>query len=449
MRLIFGIVVLTSSVIALAALQYAMPASFDNPPAVNHPGIVQFRVFTPFVHVAPVHVSSFLWTFRVLLLAAWIGYGIILVSAYQNKGPATTFTLNTIAGTAVLVAFLFPPSLSSDVYAYAGWGRMWAIHGWNPYVRTLREFGEIGDPAGLIAPVAASTTHGPVWILIVCIVAGVFRNAGLWAQIVALKLLAAAALVLAAVSARAVADFYDSRKAELTLLAVGFNPVFLIEGPGNGHNDVLMAGLMLAGIAVYLKNRPRLGYLLVGFSIGIKFVTAAIVPWLIMRQVSREPHGKRVAATALALGIVLTPLVVGYTVFQVHTNVIDGIKAVYEHQTDGARASASTVGSGVAESAVAAGARSGLLRSAGLLLLYVLLTVAVWRSHVPGFYLSCWAVFSLSIIIFAAPVSFAWYMVWPISASLIGWDRFGITMNLVFGFLAAYLLAVYTLPYAR
>jgi hypothetical protein len=59
-RLIFGIVLLTTSVIALAALQYVMPISLDNPPAVNHAGIAQFRLFTPFVHVAPLDVGQFM-----------------------------------------------------------------------------------------------------------------------------------------------------------------------------------------------------------------------------------------------------------------------------------------------------------------------------------------------------------------------------------------------------
>ena len=193
---------------------------------------------------------------------------------------------------------------------------MWVIHGWSPYERTLRSLGELGDPAGLMAPVGASTTHGPIWIALVCAIVGLLRSLGLWVQVVALKLVAGAAILAAAISGREVARFYDPRRAELALLAIGFNPVFLIEGPGSGHNDVLMVALMLGGIALCQKGRQRVGYLLVGLSIGIKFVSAAIVPWLIWQQVSRQPPRERLATTALALGLVLAPSVVGYAAFQ-------------------------------------------------------------------------------------------------------------------------------------
>ena len=428
--LLSGILLLTGSVIGLAGLQYFMPPSFDNPPGVNQAGIAHFRNVMAMAPVAPMGVSAFSWTFRVLLAGAWIGYGMILLGGYRYEGRPGTLTLPAIGSIAVLVALLFPPSLSSDVYAYAGWGRMWVLHGWNPYVRTLGSLAEIGDPAGLIAPVGASTTHGPVWIVIVCAVVGLLRSAGLWTQVVALKLLAAAAVLATAASGRAIASHHDSRRAELALLAIGFNPVFLIEGSGSGHNDILMAALMLSGIALCLKGRTRVGYLLLGLSIGIKFVSAAIVPWLIVQEVSRQPRGKRFVAAAVALGLVLAPIVVGYAAFHVQTNVFDGIKTVYEHQTAG-------------------GTPSVLWRLAVLLLLYGVLSIAVWRFDTPGLYLSCFALFTMTLIVIGAPVPFAWYMVWPLGASLVRWDRFGLKVNLACTALAVLLLLSYTMPYAR
>jgi hypothetical protein len=78
-----GIVLLTASVVGLAGLQYLMPASFDNPPGVNHAGIDHFLSVIPMVHVPALSISRFSWMFRVLLATAWIGYGMILVSGYR------------------------------------------------------------------------------------------------------------------------------------------------------------------------------------------------------------------------------------------------------------------------------------------------------------------------------------------------------------------------------
>jgi hypothetical protein len=77
------------------------------------------------------------------------------------------------------------------------------------------------------------------------------------------------------------------------------------------------------------------------------------------------------------------------------------------------------------------------------------LSLAVWRSDTPGLYLSCFALFTMTLIVIGAPVPFAWYMVWPLGASLIRWDRFGLKVNLACTALAVLLLLSYTMPYAR
>jgi len=441
--------VLTGSVIGLAIVQYLMPPSFDNPPAANHAGVVHFRTVISAADVTPLSVPAFLWIFRLLLAAAWIGYGMILSIAYRYGTGIGRYSLPIIGGCALAMALLFPPSLSSDVYAYAGWGRMAVLYDLSPYFHTLRSVAELGDPAGLIAPVGASTTHGPVWIALVTALVSGLGGAGLWVQVVALKLLAGVALLVAAISGREIARFYDPRRADLALLAIGFNPVFLIEGPGNGHNDVLMVALMLAGIALCQKRRPRAGYLLVGLSIGIKFVTAAVVPWLLIELVRQRPH-RRLAATALALGLTLAPTLIGYAAFRVHTNALAGIKAVFEHQLAGMEGTASTAESGsIATSSTASVSASILPRVGVLLVVYAVLSLAVWRSSVAGMYLSCWALFTLTLIVIGAPVAFAWYMIWPFSASLVRWDKYGIIISSACAVLSIFLLARYTVLYLR
>ena len=180
--------------------------------------------------------------------------------------------------TPLALAFLFPPALSADVYAYAGWGRMRALHGWNPYTHTLSELAALGDPAAGLIPVPAPSNHGPVWNIAASGLVALLARAGLWWQVTALKALAGLALVIAAFAARELTRVYQPRHAELTLVAVGLNPVLLIEGTGSGHNDIVMVALMLAGLAAHARGSSRAGYLLVGLSGGVKFISLAIVP---------------------------------------------------------------------------------------------------------------------------------------------------------------------------
>lgn len=444
--LVCGVLLSITSVVLLGGLQYFMPPTFDNPPGVNQAGIVHFQSVLLTRDLTPLSVPAFVRASRFLIVASWIGYGMMLFSSYRYRTDLGRHATVIAASSAALVALLFPPSLSSDVYAYAGWGRMLALHGWNPYAHTLQSLAELGDPAGLVAPVPASSTHGPVWVGLVAAVVSVLRSMDLWVQIVALKLLAGMALLAAALGARLVAGSYDKGKAELAFLAVGFNPLFLVEGPGSGHNDVLMAALMLGGIALCNRGRSA-GYLLLGLSAGIKFVTAAIVPWVIWEQVARLPASKRLGAAALATSLALAPNVIGHRVFSAETGVFEGIRTVFERQTVNVASTGETEGIGAPPARSVS--TSMLMRGATILLIYVLLTLAIWRTKAPGFYLSCWSVFSMTVMVFAAPVLFPWYIVWPFSTAVIRWDRLGAGATLACAVLALVRLVQYTVPYVR
>jgi len=442
-----GLLTLAGSVAGLAGVQYLIPASFDNPPGVSHAGLLYFRPVNA-TELTVVSLTTFAWTFRLLLAAAWIGYGTMLVASYRSTTDLGRFTIPVVGAAAIAVAVLFPPSLSSDIYAYAGWGRMLVMHGWSPYAHTLASLAETNDPAGLLAPVAATSTHGPVWIALVSATVALLSGAGLWWQILALKVLAALALVAAAVGAREVARSYDAERSNLTALAIGLNPLFLIEGPGSGHNDVLMIALMLAGIAFCQKERPRAGYLLVGLSIGIKFVTAAIVPWLILEQIRGHRRQAWLAPVVLAVGLSLAPTLIGYLAFSAQTNPLTGITTVFARQIAADKPSAPI--SAAIERNPSTPSRRGALPRVGLLLaVYAALTLMVWRSGVPGRYLSCWALFSLTLVVIGAPVPFAWYMIWPFSAAVLRWDKHARVVTATCVVLSVFLLAQYTWLYTR
>jgi alpha-1,6-mannosyltransferase len=443
-----GLLTLAGSVIGLAGVQYLLPAVFDNPPGVSHTGLLYFRQAIAAAELTAVGPAAFAWAFRLLLAAAWVGYGTMLVASYRSATDLGRLTVPLIGAMAIAMAILFPPSLSSDIYAYAGWGRMLVMHGWSPYAHSLASLADINDPAGLIAPVAATSTHGPVWIALVSATVALLSGVDLWWQILALKVLAALALIAAAVGGREVARSYDAGRSSLTALAIGLNPLFLIEGPGNGHNDVLMIALMVAGIALCQKERPRAGYLLVGLSIGIKFVSAAIVPWLILEQIRRHRRQPWLGQAVLAVVLSLTPTILGYLAFGAQTNPLAGIGTVFARQVaaDDTTATAS-VATGTNQST---SSRSGALPRVTLLLaVYAALTLMVWRSAVPGRYLSCWALFSLTLVVIGAPVPFAWYMIWPFSVAVLRWDNYARVVTATCVVLSVFLLAQYTVLYAR
>ena len=95
-------------------------------------------------------------------------------------------------------------------------------------------------------------------------------------------------------------------RAEAVLL-FAWNPLVLLEGPGNGHNDLLM--IVLAALAVAVWQRRRwwaLAVVLLALAATIK-APAVLVGPLLLAEVLRIPQGWRrrawVLGASLALGV--------------------------------------------------------------------------------------------------------------------------------------------------
>jgi hypothetical protein len=92
-------------------------------------------------------------------------------------------------------------------------------------------------------------------------------------------------------------------------LLVGLNPLVLVFGVGGGHNDALMALVVLAGIWLLLRGRAAGGAAAVTSAAGIKLSAALALPFM---AVAERPSRRVVAGIALS-GAVLAGI--GFAVF--------------------------------------------------------------------------------------------------------------------------------------
>ena len=103
-----------AAALATGLLQYLMPASFDNAPSINHAGVIDFSSAI-FGRTWPsLHTVLFVWSFRILLAAMWLAYA-LMVRGLLDDDNSRRWALPLVAVIALLVAFLFPPSLSADL----------------------------------------------------------------------------------------------------------------------------------------------------------------------------------------------------------------------------------------------------------------------------------------------------------------------------------------------
>jgi hypothetical protein len=178
---------------------------------------------------------------RALSMASCVLGVVGLVAAWWALRDATSRVVVVAAGTWAVPLLLTVPLFSRDVYAYAGQAHLLDV-GLDPYTR---------GPADAPGPLAAevddvwSRTRSPYGPVFLQVAALLVRGQHVLSAVFLLRMLAVAGLVLVGWGVHRLAA--DPSRA--LWLAVA-NPLVLLHGVGGAHNDLLMAGLLTAGLVL-------------------------------------------------------------------------------------------------------------------------------------------------------------------------------------------------------
>ena len=208
---------------------------------------------------------AYAWAFLFLLAAAFVAYvaGVLLV---RRSAPRFA-VVAAIACVVQLAPLASPLLLSTDAWTYWDYGRIAAIHGGNPYDDAPSRFRD--DPAFPYVGTDwrdATTVYGPAFTLAsepVAHAAGASADAAAWI----FKTIAALAVVVAAFLAARL-----SRRPQLALAFVGWNPVLAVHLAGGGHNDAWIAVFVVAALAAAVA-----GY---RWAAGVCWALASLVKWV-------------------------------------------------------------------------------------------------------------------------------------------------------------------------
>jgi len=196
-----------------------------------------------------------------------------------------------------------PPLYSGDIYAYAGQGHLVAnsidpyVYGPGDYEPTSK-FSFNMDPVWRYSP----APYGPLWLGLSGLAVGIPGN-HLLVSLYLLRGIEVLGFLLLAWAVPRLARTYGvpvNRALWLVLL----NPLLLLHGIAGGHNDILMVGLVAAGLAV-VARRPGWASLIAGTALVtlaalIKAPALAVVPFLPL-----------LAGRRLAVSIPVAAVVVG------------------------------------------------------------------------------------------------------------------------------------------
>lgn len=446
-----------------------MPASFDSVRGLNPLAAAEWRSRFHVPGVA-LSASAYRGWFQTWQVAAWVAYGMLIAVVVRGGGFSSRWTFRLGVPVVVVVAFAMPAALSTDVFAYVGYARLAVVHGLNPHVATQLELARLGDPTKPYLHWPIASPYGPLWTMIcIAVVAAAERaSAGsVWGAVVVLKLIAAAGLLAVAALARRLAPGDGGpARANATFVLVVTNPLLLCEGPGNGHNDVVMMALTLAGFAAWLTpaaggRRSARAALAFGAAAAVKLIPLLILPWLAIAAGRSRGNGgltapARLSRIALILALGLAPVVMSYAPFWAGGQALGGLVQRWR-QGEGA------AGNGQRAPAAAATKRpDGAVTTPALgttplahvedvarrvwvaSLVYLAATLAIFlRDGDPLLPLTAWAYVSSSVMLFVAGLWFPWYLAWTWPVALVRTNRHHQALVLVLFLFSVLLMMVY------
>lgn len=243
----------------------------------------------PFGGLAPSALGDSFWLLVLAMAAGYLGALVLAEEIGPRLAIATVLALH-------LIFLLAPPLLSTDPFGYLAYARLTGGEGMSPYASGLG--GLAGDD-----PVRAyygwergPSPYGPLFTVAGLALAPLGLAGGLWV----LKVLAATLSLATLALVWRIAPRLGRRPVDAVLF-VGLNPVLLVWAVAGAHNDLLVATLLVAAMALVVGHREGAGGMLAASAAGVKATAGLLLPLLVLGVHAR---GRALAgATAgLALG---------------------------------------------------------------------------------------------------------------------------------------------------
>jgi alpha-1,6-mannosyltransferase len=217
--------------------------------------------------------SVLLWGGVALMLMAWIWLGRRVI-----EGTAREYTMVATTGFWLAPLLLSVPVFSRDTYSYLAQGAL-LRDGFDPYV-----VGPIENPNSLldnVSPIWTTTTapYGPAFIMVAKFVTMLVGN-DVVAGTMLLRLCMLPGLALLIWAAPRVARHLGT-SAPAALWICVLNPLVIIHLMGGVHNEMLMVGLMMAGIALTFQRRHGWGVCLIAVAVAVKATAGLALPFMV------------------------------------------------------------------------------------------------------------------------------------------------------------------------
>ncbi|MBB4855702.1 alpha-1,6-mannosyltransferase [Mycobacteroides chelonae] len=368
-------------------------------------------------------VSSILmWLGVVLMLLAWLGLGRHVIASRVTKESLLV----------VIPCWLLPllasvPVFSRDAYSYLAQGAL-LRDGFDPYV-----VGPVENPNPLlenVSPIWSTTTapYGPLFILIARFVTQIVGDDAV-AGTMLLRLCMLPGLALLVWATPKVAQHLSANASKALWICV-LNPLVIIHLMGGVHNEMLMVGIMMAGIALVLERHHVWGISVVALAVAVKATAGLALPflvWIWMRRfiensAEGSPQRRPIAAFALASAVSVAIVVAVFAMLSWIVGVGLGwltalagsVKIINWLTVPTAVANIINVFAGLFVT-VNFDAVLEITRIIGVMVIAVSLPVIWWRHRHNDRDAMFGILWAMVVVVLMAPAALPWYYTWPLA----------------------------------
>jgi alpha-1,6-mannosyltransferase len=361
--------------------------------------------------------SVLLWIGVALMLFAWLWLGRrVLV------GDASQHTMVVTTGFWLAPLLLSVPIFSRDTYSYLAQGAL-LRDGLDPYA-----VGPIANPNPLldnVSPIWTITTapYGPAFVMIARLVTTLVGNHVI-AGTMLLRLCMLPGLALLIWATPRVARHLGAN-VPIALWICALNPLVIIHLMGGVHNEMLMVGLMLAGIALTFERHHVAGVAVVAVGVAVKATAGIALPflvWVWMRHLRDRRGYQPLKAFAAAGG---TAVLIFIAVFAVLsgmagvglgwlTALAGSVKIINWLSIPTATANLVHAVGGLFFSVSFYGTLQ-VTRAVGIAIIAIALPLLWWRFRHDDRQALTGIAWAMLVVVLFAPAALPWYYSWPLA----------------------------------
>jgi alpha-1,6-mannosyltransferase len=345
----------------------------------------------------------------VVLLSGWLS--LVAVATHCSLRQLTA-----VLGMWIVPLLVSPPLFSRDVYDYAASGKLVSA-GYNPYTNGLAPvrssvFFHLTDPLWR----NAHAPYGPLFFDIAKVNARLMGN-DVSGTLEGFRLVALLGVALLAVAVPVVARSVGRSVPCAFTLAV-LNPLVLIYFVGGMHNDALMVGLLMAGIALASRGRPIAGIVLCALAAEVKIpavLGVVFIGWVWAGLDVPPLRRLRFVAQACALGGLFMALISQVSGFGWGWLVNLSTPGAVVSWLDPATAAGLAVAHGLHVVGTATSTHAVIVDVRAAALVLAACVVFLLLTHVDRLGLPRALGWSLLAVVLLGPIVWPWYETWGIT----------------------------------